>query len=42
MKHLEKVTKSLRGTPGVLSVARARAVPLDLSQAAPGPSTGPR
>jgi GTP pyrophosphokinase len=42
MKHLEKVMKSLRGIPGVLSVARARAVPLDLSQAAQGPSTGPR
>ena len=42
MKHLEKVMKSLRGIPGVLSVDRARAVPLDLSQAAPGPATGPR
>jgi len=42
MKHLEKVMKSLRGIPGVLSVDRARAVPLDLSQSAPGSPTGPR
>jgi GTP pyrophosphokinase len=42
MKHLEKVMKSLRGIPGVLSVDRARAVPLDLSQPAPGAATGPR
>jgi len=42
MKHLEKVMKSLRGTPGVVSVDRTRAVPLDLSQAAPGSSTGTR
>ena len=42
MKHLEKVMKSLRGIPGVVSVDRARAVPLDLSQAAQGPATGPR
>ena len=42
MKHLEKVMKSLRGIPGVLSVDRARAVPLDLSQAAQGPATGSR
>jgi GTP pyrophosphokinase len=42
MKHLEKVMKSLRGIPGVSSVDRARAVPLDLSQSARGPSTGPR
>ncbi|MCX6550961.1 MAG: bifunctional (p)ppGpp synthetase/guanosine-3',5'-bis(diphosphate) 3'-pyrophosphohydrolase [Acidobacteria bacterium] len=42
MKHLEKVMKSLRGIPGVLSVDRARAVPLDLSQTAQGPTTGPR
>ena len=42
MKHLEKVMKSLRGTPGVLSVDRARAVPLDLLQSAPGSFTGPR
>jgi len=42
MKHLEKVMKSLRGIPGVVSVERTRAVPLDLSQAAPGSPTGPR
>jgi GTP pyrophosphokinase len=42
MKHLEKVMKSLRGTPGVVSVDRTRAVPLDLSRAAPGSPTGPR
>jgi GTP pyrophosphokinase len=42
MKHLEKVMKSLRGIPGVLGVERARAVPLDLSQPAQGPATGPR
>jgi GTP diphosphokinase / guanosine-3',5'-bis(diphosphate) 3'-diphosphatase len=42
MKHLEKVMKSLRGIPGVVSVDRARAVPLDLSQSAPGSPTGPR
>ena len=42
MKHLEKVMKSLRGIPGVLAVDRARAVPLDLSQAAQGPATGSR
>jgi GTP diphosphokinase / guanosine-3',5'-bis(diphosphate) 3'-diphosphatase len=42
LKHLEKVMKSLRGIPGVLSVDRARAVPLDLSQSAPGSPTGPR
>jgi len=34
--------KSLRGIQGVLSVDRARAVPLDLSQPAQGPPTGPR
>jgi GTP diphosphokinase / guanosine-3',5'-bis(diphosphate) 3'-diphosphatase len=42
MKHLEKVMKALKGVPGVLSVDRARAVPLDLSQPAPGSATGPR
>jgi GTP diphosphokinase / guanosine-3',5'-bis(diphosphate) 3'-diphosphatase len=42
LKQLEKVMKSLRGIPGVLSVDRARAVPLDLSQAGPGLPTGPR
>jgi hypothetical protein len=42
MKHLEKVMKSLRGIAGVVSVDRARAVPLDLSQTAQGPSTGSR
>ena len=42
MKHLEKVMKALKGIPGVLSVDRARAVPLDLSQPAPGSATGSR
>jgi GTP pyrophosphokinase len=42
MKHLEKVMKSLRGTTGVVSVDRTRAVPLDLSRAAPGSPTGLR
>jgi len=42
MKHLEKVMKSLRGIPAVVSVNRARAVPLDLSPPAQGSPTGTR
>jgi GTP pyrophosphokinase len=35
LKHLEKVMKSLKGAPGVVSVDRARAVPKDASQTSP-------
>ena len=35
LKHLEKVMKSLKRAPGVVSVDRARAVPKDASQTSP-------